>query len=236
MKPRNILSLLILLLLVQVLCGQNNDQKKLDFNFYYRFEFSSLTDEQYGFHDTFKTNQKQFSFGNLSPAFRLYTKKSVHEFELTHLSILREDYNYDVSHIGVSYPLHGFKNFEFRLNLRYEYIISLITIKERIGFTISPSIEPYILFSNYKPRLSSEYQTKHFQFGSFFHIIPRSYIHIGERFSLDLNFPVEIYDLRRSRTKVLNPSLSEDDRVNSVFEDDFFGGNFRFRIGLGIRL
>ncbi|MCK5169934.1 MAG: hypothetical protein KAQ75_08645 [Bacteroidales bacterium] len=227
---------LFFLLISLIFSNEILAQKEIELKLYYNFKYLFLENESVNFNDTIHTTEKHSFFGKVTPSIIIKSKKSVHEIEITDLSFERYDRLQTVSGSSAGNPISGYNRFIFNLNLKYEYIFSLLDKEKKYGIMLSPSVEPYIKRSVNTPVESTTYKTKQFSLGGKLYIIPRGVISFGKKFYFDFNVPIEIIDFSWNRYYIDNPSLPKDIRTSNVYDNDFFYNLFQFRLGFGIKL
>ena len=169
----------------------------------------------------------------LTPSLFIQKKKTSHEFELSQLGLgIRNEIDTREYDSGTD-SLRRIDAY-FGIRLKYEYGIKFLTINEKSGFSLHASAEPYfnIYKSNQEP--DNEILRSGSTIGGRLYLIPRGTYMISDRWFIDVNFPIEMMNIVRSKS-LYNTSL-EDERTSIRNTLSFFDNALRFRVGLGLRL
>jgi len=173
-----------------------------------------------------------------TPGFSIVKPKTSHEFELSYLrggiGIINETnkiINYDNG--GYDSSLEGMTVSGFGIRLRYEYGGKLSTINEKFNFALHGSVEPYFSIYRRNVELDNERLSRGSLIGGRFYLVPRGTYDIGERYFIDLNFPIEIMNIG---TETHHYETSSVDRLFRQNYLGFFTDLLRFRIGIGLKL
>jgi len=108
-----------------------------------------------------------------------------------------------------------------------------LTINEKFDFSLHASAEPY--FSHLKTTIERDDTTLSMNniVGGRLFLIPRFMHPIGDRWFVDVNFPVEMMHIYWKRSYY---ERSESESSSSHSYASFFGDLLRFRIGIGLKL
>ena len=188
--------------------------------------------------DFFETTYNQASSGQLnfnrfSLAVDFHTKNSfLHEVEFFIPEITK-------SLDDLQYPM----NYEFRkgdtfdgqgtsYSLRYELSKRLTNESNKFGFSLGAGINPYYVHLEYIPNVETTYYWSTRLYGFAVNLIPGINYKISKRFSVDLNVPLKIYDLRGEENKVHNPAIPIRQQETNDFDQIFFESAYTIRLGL----
>ena len=183
------------------------------------------------------TKVKNVNFDRITLAVDIDTKKGyTHEIEFLIPEISKPLDN-------IQFPL----NYEFRkdetfdgeassYSLRYE-ISKLLTHKDkRFSFLLGAGINPYYVHIEYEPNVENTYYFSTKLYGFALNITPRLRYKVSQRFSLDLNVPLKIYDLRGEKNNVENPAIPIRQQKTKTYSNIFFETAYTIRFGLMYKL
>lgn len=217
-------------LAVAVLCCLNplsaQEEKNTEYalKLYHNY-FLSVNKSEYN-----STKRVYSNAGNITPSFLISKPKTFHEIELADLRFGRWRRTYETDSIGGNADR---RSYDFRLQLKYEYGVNLLTIKEKLRFSLSAAAEPFLVFyrdvDNLDDRLS-----KRVAGGTRLFLIPRGTYSIGKRWFVDVNFPIEMMYFEAARLYRDPPLQGENVFTNSYV--NFFDNVLRFRVGIGLKL
>ena len=208
-------------------------QVKMYYNSYHSSgEFGPTIDEPLGVYEYASAD-----FGRITPAFVITKNRIRHEMELSNFGIKRDKNFEGITDVeGVIIPVEGEHIWAVNVGLRYEFAFNLLKEELRHGLFVGASVQPYFDYLNTKPITSASFPTDTKIFGTKLHLIPRYTYDIGKKWFLDVNFPIEAMNILAYRLHTQNPILSEQDRIVSDVQGDFFAEIFQFRIGIGLKL
>lgn len=184
---------------------------------------------------TGSSTQPGYLNGNFTPSFTILKPRTFHEIELANLNIRKNKavYERDDS-IGLYSSFDKLNSHSFAFKLKYEYGVNLVATNE-FKFSLSAAAEPYFTYLNNKIEGSRELLSERNTVGGQLYLIPRGTYDIGERWFVDINFPIEIMHIYREESRERSPLFGRDYiRTNSSM--DFFNNVFRFRVGIGLKL
>lgn len=168
--------------------------------------------------------------GSITPSFLISKPKTFHEIELAYLRSGRWRQTYETDSISGNPDR---RSYSFKLQLKYEYGVNLLTVKEKLRFSLSAAAEPFLIFDrdvdNLDDRLSRRVGG-----GTLLFLIPRGTYSIGKRWFVDVNFPVEMMQFYAYRGYIAPPLQGENVFTNSYV--NFFDNILRFRVGIGLKL
>lgn len=197
---------------------QNTDKFTAE---YYAWNYGSLEKYEY---------QK---FNRLSLALDIETKnKFTHEIELLIPELSKSTYS-------IQFPM----NYEFRKDygstgkvssyaLRYELIISLSDKSKRFTFNPGVGINSYYVYIEFMPDVANAFNRSNKLYGFVFNITPRISYKLTNRFKIDVNVPLKVYDLREDAERIDNPAIPVRQQANSKTHSIFFENAYTIRLGL----
>lgn len=180
----------------------------------------------------------QNTVGYFTPGFSIIKPKISHEFELSYLrggggitnqtdeTIYYDNYEHDI--FAKRTNVSG-----FGIRLRYEYGGKLSTVNEKFNFSLHGSVEPYFSTFRRNEELDNERLYRSSVIGGRLYLVPRGTYDVGERWFVDVNFPIEIMNIGRERRYYETLSVG---RLYSQNYLGFFTDLLRFRIGIGLKL
>lgn len=121
-------------------------------------------------------------------------------------------------------------------SLRYELSRTLTNKAKRLGFNVGVGINPYYVLVEYIPNVDNSYYSSTKLYGFVMNLIPRVKYKLSERFSVDLNMPFKIYDLRAERRTIKNPAIPVNQQTKIDYNNIFFESAYTFRLGLMYKL
>lgn len=132
--------------------------------------------------------------------------------------------------------INGVKETSLNICLRYDYNYA-ITNNEKamvgyLGISASPSYNSIII----DPHVNSSYKGKYITAYAAFGFVPRFIWKLNQSIYVDLNIPINLYQITYNRTRIFNSSLSVKDQSWDHFESIFLPKNYEVRLGVGIIL
>jgi hypothetical protein len=220
--------------------AQNNTRNKYHIKVYCHFITSldnSKVQSKYLF-GTFNNENETMDIGHISVSFSIEKAKSIHEIELSRIEFYRTNNSTHIYHSAgdTGQITSGQKASMFNLNIRYEYIRRIVNVKDRMEFLVAASAEPYFESFIILPKIYTSFTTKQLYLGSKFYFIPRAIYNISNKFYIDLNFPIELFNFYWVRSRIKNPTLPINLQRSNVFHSNFFNDIFRLRLGIGIKI
>ena len=211
--------------------GQNNFGVKI-------YQNTDIFETQYYESGTREmTKVKNVNFNRITFAVNIDTKKGyTHEIEFLIPEISKPLEN-------IQYPL----NYEFRkdetfdgeassYSFRYEVSKALTNKAKRFSFLLGAGINPYYVHIEYEPNVETTYYSSTQLYGFALNIIPRIRYKVSQRFSVDLNVPLKIYDLRGEKNKTKNPAIPIRQQTTNDYSNIFFETAYTLRFGLMYKL
>lgn len=161
-------------------------------------------------------------------------KRISHEIELSHFSWQRID-SVTQRKVPLTFSVSGNQQNLLFLALRYEYIYRIGSADWRFSPMISAAITPYIHYLETRPHTSLNYPETFLATGAKVSLIPRLTLRVSHKCSLDLNFPISLFDQSFHKYILKNPSLALNEQ--RIAYASFSGiADISARIGVGIRL
>jgi hypothetical protein len=186
--------------------------------------------------DVEKFNKVNFS--RVSLAVNIDTKKGyTHEIEFLIPEVSK---SYD----NIQYPM----NYEFKkempdfegqassYSIRYELSKTLTNKTKRLGVNLGIGINPYYVLVEYIPNVETRYYSSTKLYGFVLNMVPRIKYKLSHRFTIDLNVPLKIYDLRAEKYRVKNPAIPIHQQTTIDYSNIFFESAYTFRLGLMYKL
>lgn len=183
------------------------------------------------------TSVENLNFGRISLVIDIDTKKAcTHEIEFLIPEVSKR---LD----GVQFPL----NYKFRkgetfdgeassYSLRYEIGKALTKKAKRFSFLLGVGINPYYVHVEYEPNVEMTYYWSTKLYGFALNITPRIKYKFSQRFSIDLNVPLKIYDLRGEKNKVKNPATPIRQQTTNEYSNIFLESAYTIRLGLRYKI
>lgn len=184
-------------------------------------------------------NAKASSYIQPSAAISVYNKKgNYHELELSSIrSTKTEMIEYFEDAQGMTLPVSGYILNNTRIAMRYEYVhVFMKENKSRLKPALGLGAMPYYNRNNFTPLITSNYPYKKTSMGVQAYVIPRLAIRLSERIDLDLNVPVCIADVAKTKSLTLNPTLPSDMQHTSSADFSLLPRNYTVRLGLVVKL
>ena len=183
------------------------------------------------------TKVKNVNFNRITFAVDIDTKKGyTHEIEFLIPEISKPLEN-------IQYPL----KYEFRkdetfdgeassYSFRYEVSKTLTNKAKRFSFLLGAGINPYYVHIEYEPNVETTYYSSTQLYGFALNVTPRIRYKVSQRFSVDLNVPLKIYDLRGEKNKTENPAIPIRQQTTNEYSNIFFENAYTIRLGLMYKL
>lgn len=116
----------------------------------------------------------------------------------------------------------------------YTYILNFFKHRESrwipaIGF----GAMPFVGWNQFIPMLSNEFPEKQLVIGARFFVAPRLTYYLSNRFSLNLEMPVNIAQAELLTTKTKNPSLPQGNQSETIFNFNSTLNGSAIKVGLG---
>jgi hypothetical protein len=175
-----------------------------------------------------------------SIAFQWHAKNNnFHELELTKLQLGKEIYNTKLVNDSTNATIStgGGELVTTSIALRYEYIFHFIKTRQ---IKLVPSLglggNPYFRQTTYQQIVSNDFKSTYSKTGFKAFVTPRVNYFITNKFFLDVNMPICIFDAVATSDYVGNPVLPLANRTKNSFEFGPFPKYISARIGLGIKI
>lgn len=178
----------------------------------------------------------ELNFNRISIAFDLRTRRDLlHELELfiPELSTSIHDVKFPMA-----YAFRDVSWFDARIDtysFRYE-LSKVFKPSKAINFSLGVAVNPFFTRTDYKSSTSYIYDVENKVYGFSANFVPRVMINVSRRFSIDLNIPLKIYDLKVDVTRVMNLSIPREQQESQETENIFFENVYTVRMGVGYKL
>jgi hypothetical protein len=121
-------------------------------------------------------------------------------------------------------------------SLRYELSKTLTNKANKLDFNLGVGLNPYYVLVEYIPNVDTRYYSSTKLYGFVMNLIPRVIYKLSDRFSVDLNVPLKIYDLRAEKRTIKNPAIPIHQRTTINYSNIFFESAYTIRLGLMCKL
>ncbi|MBT1709818.1 hypothetical protein KK062_16355 [Fulvivirgaceae bacterium PWU5] len=185
-----------------------------------------------------KSGDRHFTTGTFSVAFSIISLRGGfhHEFELFVPQI-------DRSAQGIQFP----RNFGLSrsalttdvisaYSFRYEINQDITNVTKRFVLNLGLAVNPYHINMEFKPHERNVFERNVQITGATINIIPRVSCQLTDRLSLELNVPVNVFDIYRSKQRIDNPGASLRAQTNAGTEHTFFQDIYTVRFGVAYTL
>ncbi|WP_276371501.1 hypothetical protein [Chryseolinea sp. H1M3-3] len=178
------------------------------------------------------------NFARISLAVDIDTKKGyTHEIEFLIPEVSK---SYDNIQYPMNYELKkempDFEGQASSYSLRYELSKTLTNKANRLGFNLGIGINPYYVLVEYIPNVETRYYSSTKLYGFVLNMVPRIKYNLSQRFIIDLNVPLKIYDLQAVKSRIKNPLIPIHQQTTINYSNSFFESAYTFRIGLMYKL
>jgi hypothetical protein len=120
--------------------------------------------------------------------------------------------------------------------LRYELSKTLTSKDKPFAFLLGVGINPYYVHIEYEPNVETVYYSSKQLYGFALNITPRIKYKLSQRFGIDLNVPLKVYDLRGEKNHVKNPSIPIRQQTANGYSNIFLESVYTIRLGLKYKL
>lgn len=183
------------------------------------------------------TKVNNINFGRITLAIVIDTEKGyTHEIEFL---IPEVSTSLDNIHFPLNYRFRKDVTFDGKASsysFRYELSKSLTNEGKRFAFAFGIGINPYSIHIEYVPNVSSTYYWSTKLYGLVFNMTPRMAYSISPRFTVDINAPLKIYDLRGESNQISNPAIPVRQQTRSHYSNIFLEHAYTIRFGLMYKL
>lgn len=179
-------------------------------------------------------NYQPNAMSYLTPSLSIQKPKASHEFELSRLRVGTSNRVYVTEGDSGQDVFDSRYDYNFGIRLKYEYGFKFLAINEKINFSLHASAEPY--FNFFKTDNNSDIQGRSGSgstIGGQLHLIPRGIYDISERWFIDVNFPIELMNIYRTKSYSRTQGYERLSRQNNF---NFFDNLLRMRVGIGLKL
>lgn len=210
-------------------------QKKLGIRIYQNTDFFETQ-----YNEVFTGNVTKFqnvNFGRISLALNLKTKKGYnHEIEFLIPEISK---SLDKIQFPMNYNFRKGDTFVGRASaysLRYEVSRSITNNSGPFAFLLGVAVNPYYVHIEYEPTNETTYYSSTKLYGFAINVIPRLEYKLNDRLCLDLDVPLNVFDLHAQKVYIANPSIPLRHQSAVSFASSFFERAYTIRLGLMYRL
>ena len=130
----------------------------------------------------------------------------------------------------------GEKVHTFEIALRYDYNFELSknikALKPYLGVSASLGYSNEINV----PKITSAFKSNENKLVSSIGIVPRMVWKLNETIFLDLNIPINVFQVEYKSQRIHNPSLPLEQQRNSIVDVSFLPINYEVRLGIGVLL
>jgi hypothetical protein len=183
------------------------------------------------------TKVENLNFGRISLAMDIDTKKGyTHEIEFLIPEVSK---SLDDVHFPLNYKFRKDETFDGEASsysLRYEVSKTLTNKAKRFSFLLGVGINPYYVHIEYEPNVETTYYWSTKLYGFALNITPRIKYKFSQRFSIDLNVPLKIYDLRGEKIRIKNPVIPIRQQTTNDYDNIFLESAYTIRLGLMYKL
>jgi hypothetical protein len=168
----------------------------------------------------------------------LSNQRNFHEIEFT--SFTYEKKGFDKSYIDQEnesmFLLEGHEKRKLFIAFRYEYSYQFFKQTDsKLVPSIGLGIYPYYSQLTTVPFLSNSYPTTEKLFSLGFQVIPRISYFLTQKFFIDVNLPLSVFDYKYLNFHIDDPSIIEYFRTKKAEKTSFFPKTYLFRVGLGYK-
>ena len=177
----------------------------------------------------------QTDFNKVIPSFGYTWKKNEkhwHEFEVSLFIDKNETLGTFQPAIGGAQTVTGETSLLSFFSTRYERQRILIN-KDKFQFNLGGSGQLYWLGNTLTPKTSASFPRSNQKYWMNLSLVPRVLIK-GEKFALDINFPLAVVSTGVENSRIDNPVIPSEERSVSSFDWDLFGTKNMFQARVGV--
>ncbi|MCD9016825.1 hypothetical protein [Parachryseolinea silvisoli] len=185
-----------------------------------------------------KSGDRHFTTGTFSVAFNLVSLRGGfhHEVEIFMPEIDRSAQNIQFpKNFGLSQSART-RDVISTYAARYEINQDITNVTKRFVLNLGLAVNPYHIEMEFNPREGNVYNRNVRVTGANINIIPRVSWQLTDRLSLELNVPVNVFNVYRSKQHVDNPILPKEGQTNAGTEHKFFEDIYTVRFGVAYTL
>jgi hypothetical protein len=239
---KKLISLIVFVLFNLCLWSQNDN---LDYKYAVKL-YNQTTFENYGKTESdsifnhYVYTDKRLQVLHPTFAFQWKTSKNnFHEVELTSFSLTKVETGKEVKNdtSGIYETISGAEVVTTYISVQYEFILNLnksnpSKFVPSVGFAINP----YYRQGNYIPKVTDSFRTSENYIGARAFIIPRLTYYFSQKFFIDLNISMCMFDSYYLSAKDLDPRLTVEEGIKNSFNLELFPKIFSARLGIGLKL
>jgi len=207
---------------------------KLYANGFYRYNESSDCNRSLPANTTYKSEKKNYDFGNLSFAVELLNDKFfTHEFEFMPIKIKHNDEVELLTYTQLNHTLtiSGGKSTSVETAFRYQLNHYFNNTKKVVPYI---GLSPQLFYNYYKlnPATSNQFPNTEQNIGINLAIAPSLLINISNKFSLDFNIPLDLYEIKLNAVNCENPAIALEAQKKTKIEGQLIPKTLNVRFGL----
>jgi hypothetical protein len=107
---------------------------------------------------------------------------------------------------------------------------------KRFYYSLGLGVNPYYTKAEYEPVVDTYYYNNYEVYGAGLNVIPRVAFKITKKLRADLNVPFKLYDLKREKVYVANPSIAHRHQHSAETAHEFFEKTYTLRLGVAYLL
>lgn len=120
------------------------------------------------------------------------------------------------------------KSFAFR----YEVNTTLLSLSKYVDLNLGVGLNPYRATIAYMPTVPIVYERLNRCEGATLNVTPRIVFKLSERFSVDVNIPLNVYTLYKKTDHIKNPNIPPAQQVETEWVSRFFPDTYTLRVGI----
>lgn len=127
---------------------------------------------------------------------------------------------------------YGFEDEGSTYSFRYELSKDVFKMSDRFTFNLGLGVNPYYVDIDYESQVDYMYSRSYKFYGGVLNVVPRVNFKLSNRFVVDLNIPLKVYDLRYTEQHIDNPTIPIRQQTTKDNDHIFLEGSYTIRIGL----
>ena len=223
----------LLLALAGVLIFSSNTkaQRQWAVKLYQNTDYHKVTEDYFWSREKrIVTSAYQVNFSRLSLALHLSSqRKWEHELALS--------YSGDV--VPIAYKVSNSREESIHTkfySVQYELLRNLTNSDSKFHFLLGGSILPYWAKLNHHPLVATRFFRYDRHIGGSLNLIPYAVFKPTERWLIDLNVRIGLYDLRQYKRRIYNPAIPVKQQVDREIQHTLLPKTYTIRLGIGYRL
>jgi hypothetical protein len=186
-----------------------------------------------------KSGDRHFTTGTFSVAFNMVSLRGGfhHEVEIFMPEIDRSAQNIQFPRNFGLTPNALTRDVVSTYAARYEINQDITNVTKRFVLNLGLAVNPYHIEMEFHPREGKAVYNRNVRItGANINIIPRVSWQLTDRLSLEVNVPVNVFGIYRSKQHVDNPQISKASQTNAGTEHKFFEDIYTMRFGVAYTL